>query len=50
MIRKTLEGEGELNLFTILQTAWNLQLQTGTETQLKRSKENRSEVDQRKWI
>lgn len=26
----TLEGEGELNLFTILQTSWNLQLQTGT--------------------
>lgn len=26
----TLEGEGELNLFTILETSWNLQLQTGT--------------------
>lgn len=46
----TLQGEGELHLFTILETSWNLQLQTGTKKQLKLSTDNSCEIQQEKEV
>lgn len=46
--KKQRRNECELNLFTILQTWWNLELQTGTKQQL--LTENRCETCQKRWV